>query len=104
MKEEVELISEEENDLFWEEMERELERLIEESGEKLKPRGLVQYENAPENNSELIADILRDFNEKAAEPSGITCYILSNTHQNIYVMLGEIFTVYLAMGYYSLKV
>ena len=91
-------ISEEENEDFCEETEREVEEWIRKNGEKIRRREKNEIEDTPEITADLIKDILASFKEKAPGPSGITRNLLLGARRNVLEALAGIFTACLATG------
>ena len=90
-------ITEEENENFCEETEREVEEWIKINRVGHQRREKVEIEDTPEITADLIKDILTSFREKAPGPSGITRNFLLKAHKNVLEALAGIFITCLAI-------
>ena len=82
-------ISEEENENFCEETEREVEEWVRNNENKLVRRRIIEIEDTPEITSELVKDIIKSFRKKASGPTSITRNLLLNANNNIFERYAE---------------
>ena len=93
-------ISEEENENFDKEKEREVEEWLLRNRNNRRIDDIIDYEGKQIITEELVKDIIKSFKEKSPGPSGVTRNLLLNAPKKIIKQLAEIFTASLATGYF----